>query len=550
MRSRLILAAEGFGGQGERGQTRTDKKNSQANTRRKNRSHSKKSQSTPHVTNEAHRFIQEAERNRNTPCVTALPRASEHTLPHDEHEELLRRLQCTGIEGLSELEEDSDMHPSNISMHFLCWLAARESAANGREQAKLGALAAGIVAVREGLRPVSLALYSAAAADLAKYASMWPSPNVNDMSASKADDPPCQHQSVYQRSETQQAAADSLEKTRDEHTSSELDARFHAATFGDTPRSFVSGESAAGSSDITPGHQSLELQDTLSAISNGGRESPQRQQEALRKLLGPSSEGLTDAQTIEIAARRAALALSPQGTELAARQVSQLQRGVLRSRAESALQLLGRSRAGPDTEAAMSAATAADQILSYLLTVEDDEERAGMLPDAFTVESPALQSLTSPPAGSREGVPFDSTRPGQEPLSEDMRPDPTERGAVTGGTALGGANTGRSLAGAGLTKRQRRVAAAAAAGLRKLAAADARLHALGTAADSDAEEVQLSTTPLRLLNALDARFNSLQQDFDAQLAGIDDEESSTKQFMSHRQRLKRLRIDVLQFIDL
>ena len=33
--------------------------------------------------------------------------------------------QAVGVEGVQQLGADEELHPFNLSMHFLCWLAAR-----------------------------------------------------------------------------------------------------------------------------------------------------------------------------------------------------------------------------------------------------------------------------------------------------------------------------------------------------------------------------------------------------------------------------------------
>lgn len=138
-----------------------------------------------------------------------------------------------------------------------------------------------------------------------------------------------------------------------------------------------------------------------------------------------------------------------------------------------------------------------DQILDYLLTIENDEERASMLPDAFT---PPSDQENAPPADSHRGA------------ADQSRGSPAAGNSASGGDQAG-SQAGRVRSDVKLTKKQKAAAAAAAAGLERLMAAGA-LDALDGSDSSDqasTDEVQLSTTPIRLLNALDAQFTSIQQ---------------------------------------
>lgn len=138
-----------------------------------------------------------------------------------------------------------------------------------------------------------------------------------------------------------------------------------------------------------------------------------------------------------------------------------------------------------------------DHILDYLLTIEDDEDRASMLPDAFT---PPSDQDSAPPAGSHPGA------------ADPLLGSPANGDAAAGGSQAGG-QAGRVRSDVKLTKKQKAAATTAAAGLEKLMAAGA-LDALDGPDSGDqasADEVQLSTTPMRLLNALDARFTAIQQ---------------------------------------
>ncbi len=120
-----------------------------------------------------------------------------------------------------------------------------------------------------------------------------------------------------------------------------------------------------------------------------------------------------------------------------------------------------------------------------MISIEDDGERAALLPDAFTpAEQPA-----GPPGGTgaSEAGPASPSAPAVQPQ--------------TGATA----------------KAQDSADAAAEAGLETLVAAGAfEPSALGSNGVGDSsvgveEEVQLSTTALRLLNAVDARFSAVQK---------------------------------------
>lgn len=173
-------------------------------------------------------------------------------------------------------------------------MSHRESAASGEEHVQLGALAAAVVAVREGLHPVSLEQYATAATDLAGSANQ---------------------QSLLNSGAGQNAISSSSNSIPEDTMQQEFPVGGSSETGGVDTSSAASSTSLERAASASLG--GLDSPDTPSS----GRESPQQQQEALRQLLGPSSEGLTDAQANEIAARRAALALSPAGTELAARQV-------------------------------------------------------------------------------------------------------------------------------------------------------------------------------------------------------------------------------------
>lgn len=174
------------------------------------------------------------------------------------------------------------------------YVSHRESAASGEEQVQLGALAAAVVAVREGLQPVSLEQYTAAAADLAGTANQQP----------------------LLKNGAGQSTISSSHSISEDSVQEELPEKESSGSGGVGTSSIASRASLERVALASPGES--HPPDTISS----GRVEPQQQQEALRQLLGPSSEGLTDAQATEIAARRAALALSPEGTELAARQVA------------------------------------------------------------------------------------------------------------------------------------------------------------------------------------------------------------------------------------
>ena len=148
----------------------------------------------------------------------------------------------------------------------------REAAARGKEKKRLGALAAAVVTLREGLRPHNTDQYAEAAALLGSTGDGAAASGRNVEFPLGSGDP---------------GNSDSI--------ASDAQANSEAGSLGGN----------GGGVGWDDGERGLALR-----------------REGLEQLLGPASGGLSDRQAAQLAARRSALMLSPEGTAITARKVN------------------------------------------------------------------------------------------------------------------------------------------------------------------------------------------------------------------------------------
>lgn len=151
----------------------------------------------------------------------------------------------------------------------------REAAARGKEKKRLGALAAAVVTLREGLRPHNTDQYAEAAALLGSGS--------------------------------------------DGATASGRNAEVPLGAGGPSSSDSVACDAQA---DSEAG--SLAGDDGGGVGWDDGERGLALRREGLEQLLGPAPGGLTDSQAAQLAARRSALVLSPEGTALTARKVNNI----------------------------------------------------------------------------------------------------------------------------------------------------------------------------------------------------------------------------------
>ena len=150
----------------------------------------------------------------------------------------------------------------------------REAAAKGKEKKRLGALAVALVTLREGLRPHNTHQYAEAAALL-------------DSSSDGAN----------ASGRIRELGMGSGGPSNSDSVASDAQADSKAGSLGGDGGGVGWGD----------GERGLALR-----------------QEGLEQLLGPASGGLSDRQAAQLAARRSALMLSPEGTALTAKKVSNI----------------------------------------------------------------------------------------------------------------------------------------------------------------------------------------------------------------------------------
>ena len=124
------------------------------------------------------------------------------------------------------------------------------------------------------------------------------------------------------------------------------------------------------------------LSQELAAASAARQSEPQSQSTALTQLAGSAPLG-------EAIRRNAALGLSFEGMELLEQQAAALEATMGSQRAQALTEIIGRKKMMDREEAnTLLSSDAAGRILEVLVQIDSREERAAMLPEAFTPPTP------------------------------------------------------------------------------------------------------------------------------------------------------------------